>query len=369
VTQAISPLPVQFLAASAVAPTTTSQAQVAVLFPRRAVAAALRRLGVSRMAPPAAAPLGVDTLNKRVLAAEYAVRGEIVRRAQDISRELKSGSHSYPFEKIVYCNIGNPQILGQKPITYFRQVLSLCEYPEVGGLSGCRASTPAPAPAGRRCGCRAGPAAAPLAARRRPRWLGRWRRPAAALLSAAGCGCSSVVGDIGGGDGAPRSGSTSGAAAAAALPGLQPACALAPAASPRRPPPCPPPCPHPAPPQLLDSPLLPQLFPADVIARARELLRAVPGGIGAYSESAGVPYLRRLVAQAIERRCAGARGGGCGWQLAALAAAGSAGVGSAGAGGQRCACAAARAPHRLPTGLAPLRAAGTASPPAPMTCT
>jgi hypothetical protein len=26
---------------------------------------------------------------------------------------------------------GNPQVLGQKPITFFRQVLSLCDYPEV----------------------------------------------------------------------------------------------------------------------------------------------------------------------------------------------------------------------------------------------
>jgi hypothetical protein len=26
---------------------------------------------------------------------------------------------------------GNPQFLGQKPITFFRQVLSLVEYPEV----------------------------------------------------------------------------------------------------------------------------------------------------------------------------------------------------------------------------------------------
>lgn len=27
-----------------------------------------------------------------------------------------------PFEEIIYCNIGNPQSLGQPPITYFRQV-------------------------------------------------------------------------------------------------------------------------------------------------------------------------------------------------------------------------------------------------------
>ena len=84
------------------------------------------------MAPGAGPNLGVETLNKRVLAADYAVRGEIVRRAQVIAKELETGSKQYPFDKVVYCNIGNPQILGQKPITYFRQVLSLCEYPEVG---------------------------------------------------------------------------------------------------------------------------------------------------------------------------------------------------------------------------------------------
>lgn len=63
---------------------------------------------------------------------EYAVRGEIVRRAQQIADDLATGRGGpHPFDKVVWCNIGNPQILGQKPITYFRQVLSLCEYPEV----------------------------------------------------------------------------------------------------------------------------------------------------------------------------------------------------------------------------------------------
>jgi len=33
----------------------------------------------------------------------------------------------YPFQRITYCNIGNPQQLGQKPITFFRQVLALLE--------------------------------------------------------------------------------------------------------------------------------------------------------------------------------------------------------------------------------------------------
>lgn len=78
-----------------------------------------------------APPLSASTITQRVVKAEYAVRGEIVRRASVIEEELQSGKGSYPFSKVVWCNIGNPQILGQQPITYFRQVLCLCEYPQV----------------------------------------------------------------------------------------------------------------------------------------------------------------------------------------------------------------------------------------------
>jgi aspartate/methionine/tyrosine aminotransferase len=59
-------------------------------------------------------------LNPRLLKAEYAVRGPIVIRAQQLEEQGR---------KIIYCNIGNPQALGQKPITFIRQVLSLVEYP------------------------------------------------------------------------------------------------------------------------------------------------------------------------------------------------------------------------------------------------
>jgi aspartate/methionine/tyrosine aminotransferase len=61
-------------------------------------------------------------LNKRVLDAEYAVRGPIVIRAQQLEEQGK---------KIIYCNIGNPQALKQKPLTFLRQMLSLLEYPEL----------------------------------------------------------------------------------------------------------------------------------------------------------------------------------------------------------------------------------------------
>lgn len=135
--------------------------------------------GTAAMAPL----LSASNLTQRVLQAEYAVRGEIVRRASVIEEELQSGKGSYPFSKVVWCNIGNPQILGQQPITYFRQVLCLCEYP-----------------------------------------------------------------------------------------------------------------------QLLSHPEVSRLFPPDVIERARVFLAEIPGGLGAYSDSAGALVLRKQIAAALEQR-------------------------------------------------------------------
>jgi aspartate/methionine/tyrosine aminotransferase len=62
------------------------------------------------------------SLNPNLLRAEYAVRGPIVIRAQQLEEQGK---------KIIYCNIGNPQALKQKPLSYIRQTLSLLEYPEL----------------------------------------------------------------------------------------------------------------------------------------------------------------------------------------------------------------------------------------------
>lgn len=61
-------------------------------------------------------------LNERLLNAEYAVRGPIVLRAQQLEEQGR---------KIIYCNIGNPQALKQRPVTFLRQMLSLLEYPEL----------------------------------------------------------------------------------------------------------------------------------------------------------------------------------------------------------------------------------------------
>ncbi len=62
---------------------------------------------------------------------DLSVQGAIVIRAKEIEDEIEAGKSDKPFKTILYCNIGNPQQLGQHPVTYFRQVLALCDYPEV----------------------------------------------------------------------------------------------------------------------------------------------------------------------------------------------------------------------------------------------
>uniref|UniRef100_A0A7N0VG75 alanine transaminase n=1 Tax=Kalanchoe fedtschenkoi TaxID=63787 RepID=A0A7N0VG75_KALFE len=73
----------------------------------------------------------LGNINPKVLQCEYAVRGEIVSIAQRLQQELKTSPGSHPFDEILYCNIGNPQSLGQQPITFFREVLALCDHPTI----------------------------------------------------------------------------------------------------------------------------------------------------------------------------------------------------------------------------------------------
>ena len=81
--------------------------------------------------------LNIDNINPHVKEAKYAVRGELAVRSEAYRAKLKSKSSNpptppeepLPFDKVISANIGNPQQLDQKPITFFRQVLSLVEYP------------------------------------------------------------------------------------------------------------------------------------------------------------------------------------------------------------------------------------------------
>ncbi len=116
-----------------------------------------------------------NDLNRDLLRAEYAVRGAINIRAQELEAQGR---------KIIYCNIGNPLAFpAQRPLTYLRQILSLLEYPA-----------------------------------------------------------------------------------------------------------------------LLDDPAVLRHFPADVVEKVRGILERHPSGTGAYSQSAGIPFIRQAVADFIARR-------------------------------------------------------------------
>lgn len=70
-------------------------------------------------------------MNPRVVEAQYAVRGALVIRAEEIAQQLAEPDHGLPFDKIVFSNIGNPQQLGQQPLTFYRQLLAACQMPEL----------------------------------------------------------------------------------------------------------------------------------------------------------------------------------------------------------------------------------------------
>ena len=77
--------------------------------------------------------LNINNINPHVKEAKYAVRGELASRAEQYRVRLASNKPSsekpLPFDTVISANIGNPQQLEQKPITFFRQVLSILEYP------------------------------------------------------------------------------------------------------------------------------------------------------------------------------------------------------------------------------------------------
>lgn len=78
-----------------------------------------------------AATVSVADINPHLLNAEYAVRGAIVLRAAEIKEQLRRQPGAFPFDKVLECNIGNPQALQQQPLTFNRQVIALLAMPSM----------------------------------------------------------------------------------------------------------------------------------------------------------------------------------------------------------------------------------------------
>ena len=66
-----------------------------------------------------------ETMSQTLRRMQYAVRGEVVMRADQLAAQGR---------EILYTNIGNPHQVGQKPITYYRQILALCDLPAEQGV-------------------------------------------------------------------------------------------------------------------------------------------------------------------------------------------------------------------------------------------
>lgn len=66
-----------------------------------------------------------ETMSQSLRRMQYAVRGEVVMKADQLAAQGR---------EILYTNIGNPHQVGQKPITYYRQVLALCDLPPEQGV-------------------------------------------------------------------------------------------------------------------------------------------------------------------------------------------------------------------------------------------
>jgi len=62
----------------------------------------------------------MNTINHNLIDAKYEVRGGIVLRAEELRKDMENGK--LPFNSFVNWNIGNPQSLGQLPISFPREV-------------------------------------------------------------------------------------------------------------------------------------------------------------------------------------------------------------------------------------------------------
>eukprot|EP00571_Detonula_confervacea_P015798 CAMPEP_0172299458 /NCGR_PEP_ID=MMETSP1058-20130122/1762_1 /TAXON_ID=83371 /ORGANISM="Detonula confervacea, Strain CCMP 353" /LENGTH=539 /DNA_ID=CAMNT_0013008913 /DNA_START=72 /DNA_END=1691 /DNA_ORIENTATION=+ len=103
--------------------------------------AAHQVLAASSTLTPRRKRLNIDTISDNLKTMEYAVRGKIAIEADRISGELSSPTgETFPFDHIVYTNIGNPHAVQQKAITWPRQVMALLQLPDALGIDHPNAS-------------------------------------------------------------------------------------------------------------------------------------------------------------------------------------------------------------------------------------
>eukprot|EP00918_Siedleckia_nematoides_P032036 GHVU01069372.1.p1 GENE.GHVU01069372.1~~GHVU01069372.1.p1 ORF type:complete len:572 (-),score=95.57 GHVU01069372.1:75-1790(-) len=71
----------------------------------------------------------LQSLPQPVVDMQYAVRGRVVIEAHEIDNDLKENPGKYPFKKVTFANIGNPQAVGNDTLTWHRKLLALLASP------------------------------------------------------------------------------------------------------------------------------------------------------------------------------------------------------------------------------------------------
>ncbi|KAL1516543.1 hypothetical protein ABEB36_000449 [Hypothenemus hampei] len=112
--------------------TATLHAPIEVWLERRAPISVVRTMATQPQSQNRAAPrcLNIDNLNPNIKVLEYAVRGPLVIRAGEIEKELEKGVKK-PFNEVIKANIGDCHAMGQVPITFIREVLTLVTLPKL----------------------------------------------------------------------------------------------------------------------------------------------------------------------------------------------------------------------------------------------
>ncbi|XP_013785154.1 alanine aminotransferase 2-like [Limulus polyphemus] len=70
------------------------------------------------------------SINQNITKLDFPWPSPILTRSYEILREIEQGGRK-EFPEVLLLHAGNPQEVGQKPLTFFRQVISVCLYPDL----------------------------------------------------------------------------------------------------------------------------------------------------------------------------------------------------------------------------------------------
>lgn len=76
--------------------------------------------------------LTADTINQNLRHMEFPWPSPVVSLGNEIEKEIKkNGPGMFPFDEVIHAHAGDPQGMGQKPVTFFQQTVSLCINPSL----------------------------------------------------------------------------------------------------------------------------------------------------------------------------------------------------------------------------------------------